>query len=146
MEFNAEDFDVGSGFQITDAVPQDDGSLTTTLVDQNGYVVGTVTRLANGTATADVAALENATGDTGGFAWDSVLQRVTSFLDDVAKAARDTSDQAQRLSNAARGAAAGAQFGYRTPVDWKPYAIGAAVVLGLVAVAAASKSSRRRSH
>jgi len=143
-EFNAVDVDLGSGFQISDAVPLDDGSLTTSLIDREGFVVGTVTRLPNGTATASVVPLESATGDTDGFAWEGILGKVTSFLDDVAKAARDASEQAQRISNAAKGAAAGAQAGYNAPVNWKPYAIGAAVVLGLAAVAAVSSSSRRR--
>jgi hypothetical protein len=124
-------------FQISEAVPVDGGGLRTTLVDQNGNNVGTVTRLADGTATASV-------DDRGGFDWGGVLTKVTGFLDEVAKATRATSDEATRISRGIQGAATGAQAGYRAPIDWKPWAVAGGVVLVSVVVAVAASSKKRR--
>lgn len=115
-----------SGLAITDAVPLDDGGLSTTLVDANGNQVATITRLADGSATADV------TDSGAGFDLSSIFGKVTGFLDSVAKAAKQTSDEATRISNAARGAATGAQTGYNLPTDLKPWLIGGAVLVGVL--------------
>ncbi len=127
------------GFQISEVVPMDDGSLVTTLLDRDGYEVGTVRRLTDGTTQASV---QNVEETPHGFDWSNVLGKVTSFLDDVAKAARETSDQAARLSHGIQGAATGAQAGYNAPLNWKPWAIAGVAVA--IAIAASSSSSRRR--
>jgi hypothetical protein len=129
------------GLQVSDAVPMDDGSLTTTLIDANGQIVGTVTRLNDGTSTASVD--PNTEDDGGqGINWQDTLGKVTGFLDNLAKQARATSDEAQRIANAARGAITGAQVGYRAPVDLKPILIGAGVLVGVIVIANMVKPSR----
>lgn len=129
------------GFQISEAVPLNDGSLMTTLVDQYGNTVGTVTRLSDGTTQASVDALPT---DTGGFDWSGVLRGVTDFLDRVARSAQQTSDEVTRVSRGIQGAAAGAQAGYGAPLNWKPWAIaGAAVVATLIVVQLVTPSRRR---
>jgi hypothetical protein len=129
------------GFQISDASPADDGSLSTNLIDDAGNVVGTVTRLSDGTATASV---QNFATDSGGFDWSGVLGKVTSFLDNVANAAQTTGQEATRVSRAIKGGVTGAQVGYNAPLNWKPWAIGGAAVLAVALIAASSQPSRRR--
>jgi len=131
------------GFRIAEAMPLEDGSFRTTLIDTDGNNVGTVTRLPDGTSTADVANLETGAG---GFDWSNVLGKVTQFLDNVAASARQTSDEATRISRGITGAATGAQAGYNAPIDLKPWIIGAAAVAAalLIGKAMSSSSSRRR--
>jgi hypothetical protein len=130
------------GLQVGDAIAQDDGSYVTTLVDQYGNQVGTVTRLVDGTAQASVQSFDVGGGE--GFDWTSVLTKVTTFLDNVAKSAKQTSDEAQRLSNAAKGAIQGATIGYKAPLDLKPWLIFGGIVIagGLVAMAVSRKAGR----
>lgn len=121
-------------FQITDAVPLDDGSLTTQLVDDSGNVVATVTRMSDGTSTADVRSNAPA------FDLSSIFGKVTGFLDAVAHGAQTVGNEAQRISNATRGAVTGARVGYNTPLNWTPVLIAAGVAL----VVGIALSPRRR--
>lgn len=130
------------GLQIFDAnpVPMDDGSLSTRLVDASGAVVATVTRSANGISTASV---DPALTTDSGFDLGKLLNQVTGFLDQVAAAAKQTSDQAQRVSNAVQGAATGARAGYNLPLDLKPWLIAGGVVVGALIIAQAVRRPRR---
>lgn len=130
------------GFQVSELVPLDDGSVRTDLFDTAGNVVGSVTRLGDGSGfTADVEPLDS---DTGGFDWTATLKKVTDFLDTVADTTRQTADQTTRVSRAIKGAQAGAQAGYSAPLDWKPWAIAGVSLALLLGVAAAAHPSRRR--
>lgn len=136
--------DLDDGFQISEILPgEDDGSLTTNLLDTDGNQVGTITRLADGTTQAAVAPI---TTDTGGYDVTSLLKKVTGFLDSAAGTAQGVANQATKLSRGIQGAATGAKAGYNLPVNWKTYAlVGGTILVAVVAVASSSSSSRRRS-
>ncbi len=125
------------GLEVLDAIAGPDGSYSTDVLDDVGNVVATVTRMPDGEATAKVLVADN--GDT---QWESLLGKVTGFLDKVAQDATNVSDEANRISNAAKGAVAGARIGYNGPINWQPWLIaGAAVVLAFVV---SGRSSSRR--
>lgn len=127
------------GYQVTDASPLAGGGYSTTLVDDWGNVVATVTRDPAGFTQAAVT--DNV--DTDRFDLSGILNKVTSFLDNVAKSAQATSDEATRVANAAKGAVAGARIGYNGPTNWKPWLFAAGAVV-LVLVGNAAANSRRR--
>lgn len=133
--------DIG-GYQITDAVPLNDGSgYMTSLVDSDGQVVATVTRTDDGAANAQLLDYSSDPGTD----WTSIFSKVTGFLDNVAKNAQQISNDATRVANAAKGAVTGAQIGYNGPIDWKPWLYAGGVVVGVLALnAAVGGSSRRR--
>lgn len=137
--------DLDDGFQLADAVGYDDGSFVTSLIDQEGNNVGSITRLFDGTVTSTVPETDYSGGS--GFDFSKLLGKVTGFLDNVATTARSSADEATRISRGVQGAAAGAKAGYNAPVGYTPLLIaGAAILVAVVAVAAAagSHSSRRR--
>lgn len=118
--------------QISEATPFSDGSYSSDLIDSSGNVVATITRLANGTAQADVSS--SAGGDIAGW-----LKKASSFLDGVANAARGLQSNITRVENAA----AGAKAGFNLPTTATPYLI-AIGVLGLIVVASTARASSRR--
>src|SRR5579871_5628791 len=93
--------DVGDGFQVTEAIPLIDGSTQTTLVDQNGNQVGTVTMLSDGTTQASLPTVQSSSG--GSFDFSNVLSRVTGFLDSAASTAQGVANEATRVSRAVQG-------------------------------------------
>jgi hypothetical protein len=126
------------GFQLTDVATAGDGSYSTSLLDETGTVVATVTRLPSGLAQASVV------DDGSASDWATVLSNVTGFLENVATGARRASDEVTRISNAARGAVTGAQVGYNAPIDLKPWIIAGGVVVAAGLLWSAASSSGRR--
>lgn len=129
------------GFQVADATVNDDGSVTTTLYDTDGNNVGTVTRLPDGTSSANVEPLAS---DTGGFDWAATIKNVTNFLNQVAAAQRAAADTTTRVSRAITSGVAGAQAGYNAPIDWRPWAIAGGAILVVGLMVSNARPSRRR--
>lgn len=134
--------DVGDGFQITEAIPLVDGSTQTTLVDQTGSPVGTITVRSDGTAQANLPQVQTSGGS---FDFSNVLSRVTGILDSAAKTAQGVANEATRISRGIQGGAQGAQLGYNAPINLKPWVVGGiAIAVGVAIAASAASSSRRR--
>lgn len=58
----------------------------------------------------------------------NVVNTVTGFIDKAAGTLQNAAAEVQKLSNAVKGGAAGAQAGYNAPTNFKPWAIGAGVI------------------
>lgn len=120
--------------QISDAIPLDDGSYSTDLVDTSGNVVATVTRLADGTSTADVSN----TASSGGFDIGGLLTKASTFLDNVAKGTQALNTDVKKVQNAITGAKAG----FTAPTTAMPYLIaGGILIVGILALN--NRGSRR---
>lgn len=58
----------------------------------------------------------------------NLVNRVTGFIDKAAGTLQNAAAEVQKISNAVKGGAAGAQAGYSAPTNFKPWAIGAGVI------------------
>lgn len=72
-------------------------------------------------------ALGDVMSDIGGGIGD-----VSSFLNNLESRLHDAETELQKVNNAVRGGAAGAQAGYNAPTDLKPYLIGGGVLLAVL--------------
>jgi hypothetical protein len=57
---------------------------------------------------------------------------VSNFLNNLESRLHDAETELQKVNNAVRGGAAGAQAGYNAPTDLKPYLIGGGVLLAVL--------------
>lgn len=107
-----------------DAVDRAGGDSTqpTQIVDQNGATTAIVQRLADGSIDVKVPTTSNVDVR-------SVVNTVTGFIDKVAGTLTNIGTEVQKVGNAVKGGAAGAQAGYSAPTDSTPYLIGGGLLI-----------------
>lgn len=106
-----------------------DPSQPTALVDaESGAPIAVLKQLGNGSISVAPASSH---ADVAG-----VVQSVTGFIDKLAGTLQTVGTDVQKVGNAVKGAAAGAQAGYAAPTNWTPFLwaglifAGGALVLG----------------